>query len=71
MHHHNVGGKKSEEKMGGEERQKSLLIRFPGYDDLECHLSLFSGFRKGSQGRKEEQRLQRTPCEEVLNGRRW
>lgn len=71
LHHHNVGKKNQKRKNGRGERQKSLLIRFPGYDDLECHLSLFSGFRKGSQGRKEERGLQRTPCEEVLNGGGW
>lgn len=53
---------------GGHREKTSLLIRFPGYDDQECHPSLISGFRKGSQRRKEERRFQRTPCEEMLNG---
>lgn len=60
---------KRREDGGGEHREKTpLLIRFPGYGDLECHLSLISGFRKGSQRRKEERRLQKTPCEEMLDG---
>lgn len=36
------------------ETQKSLLIRFPGYYDLECHPSWIYRFRNGSQ--KEEGR---------------
>lgn len=43
--------KKKREK--GEETQKSLLIRFPGYDDQECHPSWIYRFRNGFQRRKE------------------
>lgn len=33
------GQTKKKKKEKGEETQKSLLIRFPGYDDQECHPS--------------------------------
>lgn len=48
--------------------QKSLLIRFPGYHDLECHLSWIKRIRNGSQRRKERRMLQRIPCAEMLDG---
>lgn len=45
--------------MGGEGKrktQKSLLFRFPGYHDSECHPGWIKGFRNGFQEEEEEGR---------------
>lgn len=41
LHRHTKWARPRREDEGGKERktQKSSLIRFPGYHDLECHLS--------------------------------
>lgn len=61
---------KKKKKEKGEETQKSLLIRFPGYDDQECHPSWIYRFRNGFQRRKEGRMIQRIACTK-MKGSQW
>lgn len=64
-------GKKSEEKMGGVNREKTEIIVNKISRIWWSRMPPELVFRKGSQRRKEERRLQRTPCEELLNEGWW
>lgn len=46
-------------------QQKSLLIRFPGYDDLECHPSGIHRFRNGFHKEEGEDAPEDSLCRDA------